>query len=153
VSNYVIEAGSAPGLSNLALSSTSGAQPTAAFAGVPFGNYYVRVRARNPLGIGAASNEIIVAVTCPLPAAPTSLSAARDGSSVTFTWQAAAGATSYLIAVGNAPGLSNLLVSNVGQTTTVRASGPPGTYYVRMLARNACGNSTGSSNEVEVIIP
>lgn len=153
VSNYVIEAGSAPGLSNLALSSTSGAQTNAAFGGVPFGNYYVRVRARNALGNGAASNEILVAVTCPLPAAPTTLSADRVGSSVTFTWQAAAGATSYLIAVGNAPGLSNLLVSNVGLTTTVSASGPPGTYYVRMLARNACGNSTGSSNEVIVTIP
>ncbi len=69
------------------------------------------------------------------------------------TWQApAGGAASYLIAVGNAPGTSNLLLSDVGPMTTVSASGPPGTYYVRILARNACGSSVGS-NEVVVTIP
>ncbi|HUE89595.1 MAG TPA: fibronectin type III domain-containing protein [Vicinamibacterales bacterium] len=154
VSNYVIEAGSAPGLSNLALTSTSGPQTSIAFGGVPFGTYYVRVRARNALGSGNASNEIVVQVTCPLPAAPTNLSATRNGSAVTLTWQASAGgATGYILVVGSGPGAADLLVSDVGLTTTVSGTGPPGTYYVRMLARNACGTSASSSNEVVVTIP
>jgi predicted phage tail protein len=155
VSNYVVEAGSAPGLANLAVSATTGAQTSMAFTDVPFGTYYVRVRARNPLGSGNPSNEITVAVICPLPAPPTGLSVTQNGSSVTFTWQASpgTGVTSYIAAVGSAPGAANLLVANVGLTTTVTASGPPGTYYVRLLALNACGNSASSSNEVAVTIP
>jgi hypothetical protein len=153
VTNYVVEAGSAPGLANLAVSATAGAQTSMAFSGVPFGTYYVRVRAQNALGSGGPSNEITVAVICPLPAAPTNLGLTQSGSSVTFTWQASGGATSYLLVVGSAPGASDLLVSDVGLTTSLTATGPPGTYYVRLLAQNACGNSAGSSNEVVVTIP
>jgi predicted phage tail protein len=154
VANYVIEAGSAPGLSNLAVSSTSGTQTSAAFSGVPFGTYYVRVRARNALGVGNASNEVTVPVICPLPAAPINLTVMQSGASVTFTWQPSVGENviSYVIVVGNAPGASNLLVSDVGPATSLNATGPPGSYYVRVLARNACGNS-GGSNEVAVTIP
>ena len=53
---FVVEAGSAPGLADLAsieaLSGNSISVPN-----VPTGSYYVRVRARNDLGVGAASNE------------------------------------------------------------------------------------------------
>ena len=155
VANYVIEAGSAPGLSNLAASTTTGAPTSATFPGVPFGTYYVRVRGRNGLGPGNSSNEIAVAVTCPPPAAPTNLKLTQSGASVTLTWQAPSGGgvTSYVLVVGNAPGVSNLLVSDVGPSPVVNASGPPGRYYVRVLAKSGCGTSASSSNEVVVTIP
>jgi hypothetical protein len=153
VANYVVEAGSAPGLANLAVSATAGAPTSMAFSGVPFGTYYVRVRAQNALGSGNPSNEITVAVICPLPAAPTNLSMTQSGPVVDFRWDASIGAASYLLVVGSTPGGADLLVSNVGLTTTLTATGPPGTYYVRLLAQNACGNSAGSSNEVVVTIP
>jgi hypothetical protein len=155
LASYVIEAGSAPGLSNLAVSTTTGAPTSATFPGVPFGTYYVRVRGRNALGNGNPSNEIAVPVTCPPPAAPTNLTLTQSGTSVTFTWQAPSGGgvTNYLLVVGSAPGASNLLVSDVGPAPVVNASGPPGRYYVRVLARSVCGTSASSSNEVVVTIP
>ncbi len=55
---YQIEAGSAPGLADLAVvqvgTNRSFSTP------VPAGTYYVRVRAINGTGIGAASNEVVV---------------------------------------------------------------------------------------------
>jgi hypothetical protein len=155
VADYVIEAGSAPGLSNVALSITPGPQTTAAFAGVPFGSYYVRVRARNVLGAGSPSNEIAVAVACVLPGAPTNLNVMQAGASVTLTWQSPSGggAAGYYLLVGSAPGALDLLVSDLGPATTINATGPPGRYYVRIMARNACGNSATDSNEVVVNIP
>jgi len=59
--SYLVRAGSAPGLSNLAQANTGGST-TAVFSGVPPGTYYVRVHAVNSLGAGVASNEVKVVV-------------------------------------------------------------------------------------------
>lgn len=58
---YTLEAGSAPGLSNLA-TLTIGPQATLSIPGVPAGRYYVRVRARNTAGVSGPSNEVVVDV-------------------------------------------------------------------------------------------
>jgi hypothetical protein len=61
-SGYILEAGSAPGLSDLAYVQT-GSSDTSFFApNVSPGVYYVRVRGANSSGAGAASNEVVVAV-------------------------------------------------------------------------------------------
>lgn len=58
---YVVEAGSAPGLANLATFDV-GLQTNLTVPGVPPGTYYVRVRAANYTGSSAPSNEIVVTV-------------------------------------------------------------------------------------------
>jgi len=57
---YRVEAGSAPGLSNLA--TIIAAAPSFVTTGVPPGIYYVRVRALSASGVGPAGNEIVVVV-------------------------------------------------------------------------------------------
>jgi hypothetical protein len=53
---FVVEAGSAPGLADLASFSLD-AGTTVTVPNVPSGSYYVRVRARNYIGLSVASNE------------------------------------------------------------------------------------------------
>jgi hypothetical protein len=44
---------------------TAGATTTLTFNGVPPGMYFVRVRGQNAIGVGPASNEIVIVVATP----------------------------------------------------------------------------------------
>jgi predicted phage tail protein len=57
---YVIEAGSATGLANLATAPVTGTSRS--FSGVPPGTYFVRVKAVNGAGSSGSSNEVTVTV-------------------------------------------------------------------------------------------
>jgi hypothetical protein len=59
---YVFEAGSAAGLSDLAVVDIGGPATTATFGGIGAGTYYVRAKARNLCGTGSASNEFTLIV-------------------------------------------------------------------------------------------
>ncbi|MEZ5285536.1 MAG: fibronectin type III domain-containing protein [Vicinamibacterales bacterium] len=59
-SSCVLEAGSAPGLANLA--NTPVTSPGFVAGGIPSGVYYVRVRAINAAGPGAATPDVTVVV-------------------------------------------------------------------------------------------
>jgi predicted phage tail protein len=61
--SYIIEAGSAPGLANLAVANTGSTALTASFSGVPAGTYYVRLRAVNAQGASVVSNERTITVS------------------------------------------------------------------------------------------
>jgi hypothetical protein len=89
------------------------------------------------------------------PTAPTSLASTVVGDQVTLNWTApAAGcpATGYVIQAGSAAGASNLALLNVGASTSLTVTAPPGTYYVRVVATNAAGGSV-PSNEIVVVVP
>jgi hypothetical protein len=59
---YIVEAGSAPGLSNLANSDLGSAVPSLVAPNVGRGLYYIRVRGKNACGVGPVSNEVTVIV-------------------------------------------------------------------------------------------
>ncbi len=61
VTGYVLEAGNSSGATFVSLP-TGSATPTFSVSNVPSGTYYVRVRAQNAAGTGAASNEVMVVV-------------------------------------------------------------------------------------------
>lgn len=159
-SSYVVEAGSASGLIDLANFDSGSAAVTLTVTSVPAGSYFVRVRAKNSAGSGAASNEVIVTVeggACTTaPGAPTGLAAAVSGASVSLSWNAATAGcapTGYVLEAGSASGLSNLANFNTGSTVTAfSASGvASGTYFVRVRAANTSGSSA-ASNEVRFTI-
>ena len=115
--SYLVEAGSASGLSNLASFDTGSAATTLTVTSVPAGTYFVRVRGTNASGISGASNEVIVTVSggsvpcAGAPYAPTGLTGSATGSTVTLAWTAPSGAcaaASYIIEAGATAGASTL---------------------------------------------
>ncbi|MBI3492869.1 MAG: fibronectin type III domain-containing protein [Acidobacteria bacterium] len=155
VVTYIIEAGSAPGLSNLAIVTTNSTATTFSASGVGNGTYYVRIKAQNATGTSAASNEVTLVVgpvACTsAPGAPTSFATSVSGSTVTLTWNAPSGGcapTSYILQAGSTAGSSALANDNVGNVTRFVATNVgTGFYYIRVVASNAFGKSA-ASNEV-----
>lgn len=151
--SYRLEAGTAPGLSNLGTLRVA----TSRFAvgGVPPGTYFVRVRAVGPGGVGPTSEEIsfvVGAAGCTMPPLmpdPPTVVVNGTGNTVTLKWTPPPGspATTYSLAVGSSPGLGNLGVIPVGATTTLVAGDVPnGVYFARLVAANACGASLPSGD-------
>jgi predicted phage tail protein len=66
-------------------------------------------------------------------------------------WNRAPGAQSYLLEVGSTTGLADLFSGDIGGATTLGASAPPGTYFVRVRGINAFGVGP-ASNEVQVAL-
>jgi hypothetical protein len=159
VVTYVIEAGSSSGLSNLAVVPTNSTSTTFLASGVADGTYYVRVKAQNAAGTSAASNEatlVVGATTCTsVPLTPSGLTSGANGGSVTLQWAPSPGvctATSYILQAGLTSGSSALANSNVGNVTSYTATGVgAGTYYVRVRAVNAFGQSP-PSNEIVLVV-
>jgi hypothetical protein len=149
VSTYILQAGSGPGLANIfngALGLTLGIA-----APVPPGNYYLRVLAQGTGGTSPASNEVLATVACPIPAAPV-LSGSKTGNVINLNWTTPGGATGFTLRAGSGAGLSNLFNGSVGGLTAVSAPVGNGTYYIRVSATSACGESA-ASNEVVIAIP
>ncbi len=154
---YLLEAGSASGLSNIASVPVAGT--SLSVATVPAGLYFIRVRTTNVAGTGPASAETsfrVLGGSSVPPSAPTNLTAAVSGNTVTLAWpppSSGPSPTGYVIQAGSAPGQSNLATLAVGATTSFSTSGvPSGPYFVRVTCNNAAGSST-ASNEVVIIVP
>jgi hypothetical protein len=73
-----------------------------------------------------------------------------------LSWTASGGSeppTSYVIEAGTGAGKNDLgTFIAPGSATTAERQGVPGTFYLRVYARNACGTSP-ASNEVAVTLP
>jgi hypothetical protein len=164
-SGYRVEVGGGPGLMAY---SASTADTFISFdsATFPSAAYYVRVRAIVGGVPGAPSNEEVVpgggmivdrptdapAGQCTdVPGAPRQFSATANGTNVHLAWQAGTGAapSSYVLQVGSAPGLSNLMVVPLpGGQTALSANAANGFYALRMLAMNSCGASVWGAEQL-----
>lgn len=90
------------------------------------------------------------------PDAPTDLTAeAIPNTSARMTWKAPAGTeapTTYVLETGSGPGKNDVATFIIpGNTTTTDRAGVPGTFFLRVYARNACGTSS-PSNEVSIAL-
>jgi hypothetical protein len=155
VTGWLLQAGSAPGLSDL------GTVPLPAAARslvvpAPQGTYYVRLIALGVSGAGPPSNEVQVITgpqVCDVPSVPTVLFAYGGEGGVRFRWSEPTGGlpTAYTLVAGTAPGSSNAGTYSLPPATVLGTAAPPGTYYVRVAAANPCGASP-LSNEVSVMV-
>jgi hypothetical protein len=89
------------------------------------------------------------------PNAPTGVAVVAEGSLGRVTWAPAPedeSVTTYIIEAGSTPGANNqgTFVAPGTSTSFDREAGP-GTYYVRVFARNACGTSPASQEQTLTI--
>ena len=158
---FRLEAGSAPGLTDLAIvnipwTAQQGIRAQFAAAGVAPGVYYLRVRGVYDGTITAASEEVAMRVgtsSCPIPAAPSNVSASVANETVTLTWErgAASAAAGYVIEAGTAAGAPNLAIITL-DSTQVSITAPPGQYFVRLRSMGLCGASE-PSREIVIVVP
>lgn len=152
--SYVLEVGDSSATpTNVLVTNVGG---TTSLEGIaPAGSYSVRVRAVNAVGPSDPSNSVGVIVTVGAcanpPQVPTEFKALTAGLSVLLSWDKAFTATSYVLEAGSVSGGADVLIANVGNVTSLGATGPPNTYFTRIRAANACGVSA-PSNEVPVVL-
>lgn len=144
---YVLEAGTAPGLADVATVNLG--KVNSLSVPIPSGTYYVRLRAENPYGDSEPTPDLVL-VPPGAPQAPTSFAISRINGNAHLRWNAPAGpaVTGYVIEVGSAPGLTDITRLDVGNITQFSAPAPAGTYYVRVRARNARGPGLPSNEGV-----
>ena len=156
VTSYVLGAGYSSGTLDAAIVET-GTNATSAVIPAAFGRYFVRVAGQNPCGVGTPSNEVIVTVGPPLPGPPAALAATlAPGGAVTISWSApewGGAPQSYVLEAGTAIGASDIgTAETAGPSTTFAVQATPGTYFVRVRARNTAGIGT-ASGELRVVVP
>ena len=160
VTNYVLEVGSAPGLSNLVVVPV-GAGLSFVAPGVPDGTYWLRVRGSNAAGTGVPSQDLGVTMGVAggcvgLPYAPVLQAPAITGSLLSLAWDAPGGTvapTSYVLFAGSAPGLADLAVLDLGGAgTAFAANAPAGTYFLRVAGRSACGVGAASADVTAAVL-
>jgi hypothetical protein len=161
-------AGPAPGGYDVEVASSGSANfatlrrvtfPELAATNVPSGTWAVRVRAVTDGGRSAPSNVVTVPTTpChAAPGAPSNL--VSLGTSVfapigRLQWSppSTGGAEGYVIEAGLTSAASDVRIASPGPGLAFEAPAPPGIYFARVRARNACGESA-PSNEVVVFVP
>jgi fibronectin type 3 domain-containing protein len=112
--------------------------------------YFYNIAANNSAGVSPDSNEVSVtpATATTKPPAPTGLAATGGNGSVSLTWNASAGATSYSVYRGTAPGAegATAIGTSASNSFTDTAVTNGTDYYYTVTASNTAGASP-SSNE------
>jgi subtilisin-like proprotein convertase family protein len=117
-------------------------------AAVPSGNYLMTVTGTG--GGLTRSRDIVLSVVSGAPAAPTLVSPSNGASGVstspTLTWNAVAGATSYLVQVDDNADFSSPEFSATVAVTSAAATGlaTDTLYHWRVTANNTCGGTAST---------
>lgn len=147
---YDIEAGSAPGLADLAVVRL-GNVSSISFP-VPPGRYYVRLRGVSDLGESPATADLFLSPPqIDLPGAPLNLRSTNNAGALTLQWSApAAGGpvSGYVVEAGTSPGAADIGAIQVGAVESVSLPLATGTFYVRVRAMNAAGTGQPSNEAV-----
>lgn len=152
--SHLIEAAPAGSVAFAAIAHVNGTSLSA--IRVPAGPWLVRVRAVTAGGVSPPSNTVTItpAPCSAAPTAPRDLQATSAGGLTTLRWTAPASgsAQEYLLDGGSRSGLTDLgPVAVAAPSLAFDLAIPAGAYYVRVRARNSCGDS-GPSNEVLVLV-
>jgi hypothetical protein len=152
--NYTLLVGTMAGVPDLFKAALGNASTISGIVGP--GLYYWWVVPDNVAGTGPASavGQFTVGPTCIAPAAPQNFEVAVNGRVVTLSWTPSSPGPveHYIVDAGSAPGLTDLVSASTGSAAAMAVTpAPPGTYYVRVRAQNACGVS-GPSNEQRVVV-
>ena len=127
------------------------------------GTYVARVRTRSDAGVGeiAETQFTVGGNTCPTPLHHLKLRTVVAGRRLGLFWTPldpevvadddAQAAVSYAIEAGSAPGASDIGVLPMGRAAQFITNAPPGVYYVRVRAGNACGGGL-ASNEARLVV-
>jgi len=148
--SYTIYRGTkSDGEANAAVGTVSGTTTTFTDTGLNNGTtYFYNVAANNSVGVSPDSNEVSVvpAATGTAPSAPSGLVATAGNASVALTWTASAGATSYSVYRGTAPGAEGATAVGTATSGSFTDTGLVNgtTYYYTVTASNASGTSAHS---------
>ncbi len=153
---YLLDVG-VSGTSTMLVSGYSVGTALSVSADLPKGSYFARVRAANGTGASPYSNLAQFRVGRTL-ASPRGLSVRWSGTTAVLSWTVATGdgtpvediPTQYVLEAGTAQGMADVASVNLGNTTTFSAPIPSGTYYVRVRAANAYGDSNPTPDLVLV---
>jgi hypothetical protein len=120
---------------------------------VPLGTYVLQIRAAAGTVKGPLSAPVTIvmgsapSVACGALSAPT-VNVSTAGMLVNVNWNAVDGAAGYLLQVGATPGATDYQTQLPANQTTFSAPIPmAGTFYVRVVSGNACGNLTSSGDQ------
>lgn len=143
--SYVVQIGRAPGDASVYTTEVT----TATLSGpIPPGSYYWRVIAKNASGASPASADgsfTVVASAPAPPMQPQGLAVDVNGLNIVMSWGATASATSYIVQIGRAAGDASVYTTEV-TTTSIAGPIPAGTYYWRVIAKNAAGAGATSAD-------
>ena len=158
VTQWQLQAGSAPGLSDLAVVMLPGSLRTFTASAPAAGTYYIRMVALNGAGASPPSTELAVVTgpgICDLPRTPTGLAALAGQGGVRLRWDSPAAPfpAGYQLAAGSAPGASDVGVFALPPSNSLATFAPAGTYYVRLAAFNVCGSTPNSPDIVFTVTP
>ena len=115
--------------------------------------YYYLITAENAGGESAASIELSAIPQVPAPSVPTGVAAVSSDKSVSFAWDAAAGATSYNLYWSTRPGVSpenGTKVENITAKELHEGLLNGTNYYYVITAVNPAGESAPSNEMISV---